>query len=1158
MRLKTIKLAGFKSFVDPTSVNLPGNMCAVVGPNGCGKSNIIDAVRWVMGESSAKHLRGESMADVIFNGSVGRAPVSHASIELVFDNSDMTLGGEFAKFSDIAVKRKVTRDGQSLYYLNGNKCRRKDITDLFLGTGLGPRSYAIIEQGMISRLIESRPEELRVFIEEAAGISKYKERRKETEQRIRRTRENLERLADIREELDRQLSSLQRQAKTAEKYRSYKQEERQLKARLSVVRWRHHEQDKVTAQEALQKQQNELEDALSLRAGNESKLDVLRQARSDQAGAVDAAQGDYYRVGAEIASLEQQIKGADERRRQLSAERQQIEARQQLLEDEIRQEQETLSELEADLEDARPELEMLGLAEEEAQEALDGVEEEWSSWQEQQARFAAETAEARRTAEVSQERIQQSERSSRLASEQIQRLGSELQSMPQGDDTETLLLKESEAELTLVMEERAEQRDALEQAQKQRELALETATQEVQNLQEKRQKILGQQGALEALEAAADDDSSAGILQFFEHSNLSVPPLLAEKVTAAPHWMQAVEACLGDWLGAYVIDNGLDSLSVKDWPAGLRVVEGQSSGTGLSMDVSGPAALTGWLSGALPLESAEEAMKRRKELQPEQFFLLPSGTRIGADWLHKPSAAGSEGGRLQRQSKLRELKETLSTVDAELETQLAGRSALREQQEQGQQMLRDLRGELENLNRELMASRAKTSAHEARQEQYAKRRAAILEEQRQLEERLQDEKRALTETRSAWDRAMAALENLAGQEKEVESARAGLTQKREQLRDRLRQAREKRHQVQMQLHTFEARHEGLQQSLDKSLASREQARERLLWVQEESESLDEPLEAARIDLEDKLAARVSEEEKLAGVRQALQQTDETLRRMETERLQVEESVQSIRGRIEEHRLAIREAELRQQSALEHLREAQTTLSEAGEWVSEEDSQQNLDQALENISARIQRLGAINLAAIDEYESQSERKVYLDEQNADLEEALETLETAIRKIDRETRQKFKETYDRVNNSLQALFPKVFGGGSANLELTGEDLLETGVAIMARPPGKKNSTIHLLSGGEKALTAIALVFSIFQLNPAPFCMLDEVDAPLDDANVGRYARMVKEMSSQVQFIYITHNKIAMEMADHLMGVTMHEPGVSRMVSVDVDEAAALANA
>ncbi|GGE70199.1 chromosome partition protein Smc [Streptosporangium jomthongense] len=1166
MRLKSIKLAGFKSFVDPTTVPFPTNMTAVVGPNGCGKSNIIDAVRWVMGESSAKYLRGESMTDVIFNGSSARKPVGQASIELVFDNSDGSAPGEFMSFNEISVRRRVSREGQSEYFLNGSKCRRRDITDLFLGTGLGPRSYAIIEQGMISRLIEAKPEELRVYIEEAAGISKYKERRRETENRMRRTQENLERLTDLREELGRQLQHLERQAAAAEKYKACKQEEREKKAELTVLRWQALDNDLQAWRSRIRDTELELEKQLTERINLETSLESLRNSHQERSEHFNRAQARYYEAGADIARIEQSLEHQRERSRQTAAELDQAMANQRELARELSQDEEKLAAIREELDMLGPEQEELAIRSEESGEKLQLAEEDMSAWQQRWEAFSARSADARREAELAQSRI----RSLEDAIDQLlsrQRKLKEEQGQLDGQVDRAALEAFLEQQETLEWQ-REEAAERIEAVQDELQEARHNQRDTEQNLAEARQRVQSLQAALESQQSLLDEQMGGqddALQAWLAEHGLGDLPRVAGSLSIERGWEFAVEQVIGRFSqGLVLLEIAELSRALQGAPKGLAVIQQGSGGSvsapdqGLAAKVNGMASVKTMLAGIDTAETLTDALTRRAGLSGGQSIITREGVWLARDWILMPDSDAGQIGVIERQRKVEELTDQLAQAEQLLEEASAHYEALRERSEKAEAARDDARARLAETDRELALVASRISGLRARSEQIDARMAHIHEEMSDVALNLQEQQENLGAERESWQQALALTEDGDDEKERLLEQRDLLREKLDGLRQEARHDRDHAHRLQLQLQTLRSQHDALSQTIDRMQLQKERLDERLEILRESRESAEEPMEDLKMQLEGLLDRRLAEEEKLGAARDALEEIDREVREKEQGRSGTEQRIQDVRSRLEKLKMESQALEIRSGNHIEQLEELGVKLQDVLSRLPEGASQDEWAAELEKIGNRIQRLGAINLAAIDEYQVQSERKTYLDSQYDDLTEALDILDTAIRKIDRETRQRFKETFDQVNAGLQALFPKVFGGGNASLELTGEDLLETGVAIMARPPGKKNSTIHLLSGGEKALTAIALVFSIFQLNPAPFCMLDEVDAPLDDANVGRYANLVKEMSKQVQFIYITHNKIAMEMADQLMGVTMHEPGCSRLVSVDVDEAAALAEA
>jgi chromosome segregation protein len=820
MRLNSIKLSGFKSFVDPTSVTFPSSMSCIVGPNGCGKSNVIDAVRWVLGESSAKNLRSDSMTDVVFNGSSSRKPVSKASVELFFDNKEGRIGGEFSSYSEISVRRSLELDGQSNYYLNGTSCRKKDITDVFLGTGLGPRSYAIIEQGMISQLVSAKPEEMRGYIEEVAGISRYLERKKETESRIKRTKENLSRLEDLREEISRLLFKLQRQAKAAEKYHELRKEETKAQLMLLGSKWRDVSLILQTKEKEVKDQELKVEEINSEKNTSDSEIIKLRAQQIELQTNLDKVQQEFYSFGADISRTEQEIS---------------------------------------------------------------------------------------------------------LKKGRVQEIGEKI------------------ATNNIQISSRAKEIESLENN---KSLALEELT-SIEN-------------ELQSLKEGADEEPNKAE---------------AEKIE-------------GSWL-VFITQskNILSNLSEY-----IRVMK-----TKLSKNESVDEVIN----------KIESLGKELNDLEKEPIRL----TKLTQDFLIN----ASEGAKQQR----------INLIDktdkyAELQAKLA------------------------SLNSE--------DSH--------------------INNRLQDLNK----------------ENL---------------------------------------------------SLEK-----------------ESQELRQPINEIQQTLDELLSDRLKVEDKLLESRKAIEECNASIHKIEREKIEKEQAAITLRELLENLRLERQASKIEQSNIEEQVKDLQGDLSKIRENLEQDKSVETYSSDLEAIELKISRLGAINLAAMEEYDQESKRKDLLDEQHNELMEALETLEKAITKIDKETRTTFKDTFDKLNNSLSQSFPKLFGGGHAELIMLGDDLLTCGIGISARPPGKKNASVSQLSGGEKALTAIATVFAFFELNPAPFCLLDEVDAPLDDLNTMRFIDLVDEMSQRVQFVYITHNKISMEKSKHLMGVTMQEPGVSRMVAVDVDQAVEMA--
>ncbi len=1163
MRLKCIKLAGFKSFVDPTTVYFPSNMCGVVGPNGCGKSNIIDAVRWVMGESSAKNLRGESITDVIFKGSNSRKPASYAQVELVFDNNEGRITGEYAAFNEISIKRRLTSDASNTYFLNGSKCRRKDIMDIFLGTGLGPRSYSIISQGIVSNLIESKPEELRVFIEEAAGISRYKERRRETENRIRRTTENLERLTDLREELDRQLAHLKRQAEAAERYKNYKQEERLKKAQLHALRWQTVDSGAQAQESAIREFETQLEAAIARQRSSDTDIEKLRQQQIELGDAFQIVQGRFYSTGNEITRLEQTITHRRERAGQLARDLQEAEQAWKENRLHLESDQQMLADLEAELQIIEPELELAQAGEDEQGEALGAAEESMQSWQQDWDSFNQQASEPRRVAEVEQSKIQHLELALERMAERLSRQKEELSGLQAASmDEELEPLHEELAELEFQFEEIQGRQESIHDAIRHAREELKAQEQERSASSRLLNESRGRRASLEALQQAALDQGEGG-QRWLQQKGLAAQPRLAEQMQVTEGWETAVETALGDSLQAVCVEQ-LDEIT-----ADLSDLQ-QASLTFLSgshATASQPTGQLPWLGdyargtgdllvGIYAADGLEQAMALRAQLQAGESVITRDGIWLGRDWLRVAKDSDASAGVLARQQELEQLVADLDLLVEKEEQLVIDISSSREQLENLELQREECQCQSGSLSVRQSELKAELGARQAKQEQQSLRRNRLLEEVREAEEQSQIEQENLSESRLRLQDALDRMEEDAGQREELLRQRDEVRASLDRLRQLARHSKDTAHQLALRQQSLVSRRESLRQGVGRLEKQGERYQERLEQLKLSLSESDEPTDDLQMELEELLDRRLEIEEEMNESRRQLENVEHALREHERGRSAAEQEAQGIRERLEKLRMDWQTMQVRRTTLQEQLQEDGYDLETVLANLPEQATESVWEEELNRLEARIQRLGAINLAAIEEYDQQSERKRYLDAQNDDLEEALATLEGAIRRIDRETRSRFKATFDRVDSGLRELFPRVFGGGQAYLELTGDDLLNTGVAIMAQPPGKKNSTIHLLSGGEKALTAIALVFAIFQLNPSPFCMLDEVDAPLDDANVGRYARMVEEMSEKVQFIYISHNKIAMEAANQLIGVTMHEPGVSRPVSVDIEQAAAMA--
>lgn len=1169
MRLTSIKLSGFKSFAEPTQFQVPGQLVAVVGPNGCGKSNIIDAVRWVLGESRASELRGESMQDVIFSGTTTRKPSSRASVELVFDNSEHRAGGQWNQYAEISVRRVLTRDGNSSYMINGQTVRRRDIQDVFLGTGLGPRAYAIIGQGTISRIIESRPEDMRLFLEEAAGVSKYKERRRETENRLHDTHENLTRVQDILRELNANLDKLEKQAEVAGRYHDLQNEATLKQHQL----WWLKQQEAKTEQQhigaRIEQAQAALEGRMSDLRKTESELETIRQAHYASGDAVNQAQGKLYEASAEVGKLEAEIRfvvdgrnRAQQRMTELKAQVESWSGRRQQALDEL----ETIS------------AQMLE-AEEQAALLQAQSEEEGGRTPE------LEEALRRKQQEASQQRnaVVQVQQQIQLLSTEQGLVDDQLRALTQRHER----LTSEKSQLTLPDQERLDKlREQLVQAEQSQEVLnaqIEELAATLPDLAEKsrneRELVRTEQAKqteldarLQALRALQEKVQTDGKLQpWLEKHGLQSLTALWHRLHVDTGWEAALEGALRERLAALEVGQ-LERLQgfAKDTPptrltfytqAQVAAPAAAAAGKCALVDkvkINDPALkalLADWLHGCWAIDSLSDALAQRQTLGAGEVFYVADGHAITQHSVSFYAADSEQSGMLARQQEMENLEKQIraqaliveqvkaASMRADMAHGQADQklSSLQQQSKQQQQQVHQLQVEVLRLSQQAESAQARhaqlgddLAETQARMEDLQERRVAAEARFEELDLALANEQ----ERQARLDEAVMAAERV-------------LSQGREQGRALENRAQEARFSVR----TLQAR----QQELQRGIQTAEQQAQSL---QTEDERLRTELSqyddaAAQTGLQDALEVKVACEEKLSLLRSEYDDLTQRLRAADEQRMQMSHELDPLRQRVTELQLKAQAAEIGFDQYAEHLAQAEVDLEALAQSVESDGVKlSGLQSEIDRLQRVIAALGAVNLAALEELSAARERKTFLDAQVGDLNEAITTLENAIQKIDAQTRELLTHTFNTVNDHFGRMFPELFGGGHAKLVMTGDEILDSGVQVMAQPPGKRNSTIHLLSGGEKALTAIALVFAIFQLNPAPFCLLDEVDAPLDDANTERYAKLVTSMSKETQFLFISHNKIAMEMAEQLVGVTMQEQGVSRIVAVDMTAAMTMA--
>ncbi len=1174
MRLNSIKLSGFKSFAEPTNFLLPGQLVGVVGPNGCGKSNIMDAVRWVLGESKASELRGESMQDVIFNGTTHRKPASRSSVELVFDNSDHRAGGQWGQFTEIAVKRVLTRDGNSSYFINNQPVRRRDVQDVFLGTGLGPRAYAIIGQGTISRIIESRPEELRLFLEEAAGVSKYKERRRETENRLSDTRENLTRVEDILRELNANLDKLEKQAVVAAQYNALQGSVTLKQHQLWFLKKQDAEGDLSKIRQEGMQAVNDLESRMAEIRHIEADLEAIRQAHYEAGDKVNQAQGRLYEATAEVGKLEAEIRYVVEGR-------QRVEQRMQQLAEQITQWAQRKDDADMELEslasngmDAEEQAEMLAAQLEEQSLRLPDLEDALRATQNKA------NTQRQQVVQV-QQQIQVLAAEQRSINEQNRQHESRLERLR---NDRNALATPDEARLQQITEQYSDAAEMAEMAEAAL-VELQDSVPQLDDGRRSRQQLLNAETAkqaelaarMEALKALQEKVKTDGKLQpWLAKHGLDSLQGLWTRIAVESGWENALEAALRERMGALEVSRldmvrGFLGASAKDAPPARLAFYSKPdasislSGNGLPLmadllrvtDAGLKALLTEWLTGCYTAHSLDEALNHRTQLKAGDTIYVPTGHAVTAYSVSFYAQDSEQSGLLARAQEIEHLEKELR---AQALISEEARSAL----VKAEAAYADASQRLVSVRRE--ATEAKQSAHELQvdmlrlmqlAEQARARTAQIEADVAEVQAALDDlqERAVAAEARfEELDMQLADSQELHAQldDKVIESERK-LAESREQLRTLERRAQEA---------TFSQRSmQARQGELQRTLETAEQQTKSLLEERERAQAEQGRLNdaAAQGGLQDALNLKMEREQAVSAARSEYEDLTNKLRASDERRVQIERALEPMRARITEFQLKEQAASLGSAQYEQQLAEAGADLAAVAQSILEGNVKlHGLQSEIDRLQRDIVALGAVNLAALEELQLAKERKTFLDAQMADLTEAMSTLENAIKKIDNETRELLSGTFNIVNEHFGRMFPELFGGGQAKLVITGDEILDSGVQVIAQPPGKKNQTIHLLSGGEKALTAIALVFAIFQLNPAPFCLLDEVDAPLDDANTERYAKLVASMSKGTQFLFISHNKIAMEMAQQLIGVTMQEQGVSRIVAVDMESALSMAHA
>ena len=1172
MRLNSIKLSGFKSFAEPTNFMLPGQLVGVVGPNGCGKSNIMDAVRWVLGESKASELRGESMQDVIFNGTTTRKPASRSSVELVFSNEDHRAGGQWSQFAEIAVKRVLTRDGNSSYYINNQPVRRRDVQDVFLGTGLGPRAYAIIGQGTISRIIESRPEELRLFLEEAAGVSKYKERRRETENRLSDTRENLTRVEDILRELNANLEKLEKQAEVAARYNQLQADGTLKLHQMWFLKRREAEGDQGKVKAEVDQAINALESRMADLRHVEAELETIRQAHYAAGDEVNQAQGKLYEASAEVGKLEAEIRYVVEGRQRAEQRLVQLQeqtAQWQLRSEEAQTELDTLAEQAALTEDQS--MTLAAQVEEQAM-TLPDLEDALRLAQQKAGEQRGSVVQVQQQIQVLAAEQRNITEQSRQLGQRRERLQSDRNALVAPDETR---LTELQEQLSMAEEAAQESSARLDDLQNQVPLLDEERRRQQQQVNDESARLADLSARIEALRALQEKVRTDGKLKpwLAKHGMEGLEGLWS-RLHVESGWENALEAALRERMGALEVSR-LDMVRAfasdappaklaffnlptagnaatrSGLPAGCRALSQL-----LRVSDAGLSALLGdWLQGSYTAPSLDDALAWRSQLQAGEVLYVQSGHAVTAHSVSFYAQDSEQSGLLARAQEIENLEKqqrAQTLIAEERRTALVKADAA-----------------YADASQRLVAARQEATHTQARSHelQVEVLRLSQLAEQararsQQIEGDLAEVDALLEELQERSATAEGRFEELDmqladSQEREAQlgdhviEAERKLAQCREQQRSLERQAQE----AQFAQRSLQAREGELKRTIDTASQQVQSIADESQRAQEELSRLSDA--AAQGGLQDALNLKMEREQQLGAKRSAYDDLTAKLRASDERRVAFERELEPLRQRITELQLKEQASRLGLEQYTQLLADAQADLEVVAKSIEDGAVRlYGLQGEIDRINREMTALGPVNLAALEELSTARERKTFLDAQSADLTDAMTTLEDAIRKIDGETRELLGSTFNSVNQHFGRMFPELFGGGQAKLVMTGEEILDAGVQVLAQPPGKKNQTIHLLSGGEKALTAIALVFAIFQLNPAPFCLLDEVDAPLDDANTERYARLVASMGKETQFLFISHNKIAMEMAEQLIGVTMQEQGVSRIVAVDMESAVGMA--
>jgi chromosome segregation protein len=1141
MRLSSLKLSGFKSFADSTTLQFKDNRTAVVGPNGCGKSNVIDAIRWVMGESSARQLRGGSMQDVIFTGTAKRKPVGMASVELRFENTYGKLGGAYNAYTELAVRRQVNRDGKSEYFLNGTKCRRRDITDIFLGTGLGPRSYAIIEQGMINRLVDAKPEEMRIFLEEAAGVSRYQARRRETLQHLEHTTQNLDRLEDIASELKSQLKTLKRQSETAVQYKTLETEIRTLK--IEILSFQCDRSSRL--QEQYTVEMNELGEHFKLVRSDMSTLEhdltstnELFQRLIQQSTPL---QNEWQQAEKKLSELKMTLEqkqslfqqnsealgNFEQQKAQTKEKIQLMELQLETLHGQLEQQTEHLQHAESETQQRSQVFTDLKAQQLQAQQQYEQVKVQVEKQQQQKAQMQAQIEQlAKNVARIEQQKdtlkTQAVQVQSQFQTEDVQQL-----------EQDKIAIQAAIVELEQKINQAKQQFEQLQESINQQKTQISALKSDVQVLQSE-QKNLTQLMAKSAVNSKAD--------------TVQLMKVLTLNAQGKAH-AQLVEKFLAKWLSAHIVEQDADFAESV-----ARQLKASSSQD--KIQLNGLACLADWIESpqyslwnqVAVIENLAQALAVQAQLKAGQSILTLDGYHVGQDWvvgLFFDESSQAAQGALSHRIRLEEIETQLAQLQPQLIEAETVLPSLNQQLLDLQKQIQTEQDTLKHQQKQLQQFDVQIAKQQSASQAFELQKVQLNSQLQQLDEQLEEDAMQKDDLEIDMHSVILKLEqNLP----EFKTLQFKLDELNEQVEEQQQQLQLKQQDSETTRRLAEQNKQQIE-LLDKDLSFSKTQYQQIIAQMEQAKKFVDPIQLELPSLESQYAEQAQQTEKL---QKTWSEWQVELNNIQSKQQQLTEmrhlhqqNDEQLRTKLEERRLAWQSAKSDLQHYSDQLKEMNAEVKQ-GVLIDLPVHQEKFEKA----QRQFEKLGAVNLAASAEYEEVSKRFEDLTHQMQDLENTVGQLKDAMKTIDQETKKLFMGTFDQVNAELKVLFPKVFNGGEASLSL--EDDWQSGVKLMARPPGKKNSSLALLSGGEKALTALALVFAIFRLNPAPFCVLDEVDAPLDDANVGRFCNLVKELSDQVQFIYITHNKVAMTMATDLLGVTMPEPGTSKLVTVNLEEA------